>query len=398
MPQTISILSGRLPTDKLELHKRYGPVVRVAPWELSYTDSAALKPIYGHHNPTTEGFSEMDKDRMEYNIAINGVWNILGAKAVEHGRYRRLLSHSFSDKGLREMQPRVQNFVDLLIKRLKETAAKGGYTDMLQWYNWTTFDLIGDLAFGTSFHCLETQSTHPWIAAVGGNVRAASIVATIKQYRLQVLLPYLVPKRLRKFREENMRLNEAQIEERIQLGAGRGDFWNTVIEKSDFEKGTGMAKNEMVANASILVLAGSETTATLLSGATYLLLKNPGVLEKLNAEVRNTFKNEAEIDFMSVGCLDYMLAVLDEAMRTYPPVPKQGNRIVPGRGAIIAGKWVPGGVRAPFLLSLCSEANKFSSRHRLKSTSTQQTTLRLTFIGPPTLFLSAGFLCLLQNS
>lgn len=333
-----------MPYDKLELHKRYGPVVRVAPWELSYTDSAALKPIYGHHNPTTEGFSEMDKDRMEFNASVNGVWNILGAKAADHGRFRRLFSHSFSDKGLRELQPRVQSFVDLLIKGLKEMAAKGDYTDMVRWYNWTTFDLVGDLAFGSSFHCLETHSTHPWIAAVAGNVKALAFMAAIKHYRLQPLLPYLMPKKLTKLRVDNMRHNEAQIEERIQFGTDRGDFWDNVIEKSDFEKGTGMTKKEMVANASILVLGGSETTATLLAGTTYLLMKHPEVMEKLNSEVRSIFSKDEDIDFQSVGSLEYMLAVLDEAMRLYPPVPKQGNRIVPAKGAMIAGKWVAGGV------------------------------------------------------
>jgi averantin hydroxylase len=39
-----------------------------------------------------------------------------------------------------------------------------------------------------------------------------------------------------------------------------------------------------------------------------------------------------------------MLAVLNEALRLYPPVPAQSNRIVADGGALIAGQWVPEGV------------------------------------------------------
>ncbi|KAF2275245.1 cytochrome P450 [Westerdykella ornata] len=343
LPATLSLLKGRFPFDKLELHKRYGPVVRVGPWELSYTSSAALKTIYGHHNPAVTGYSEFDKDRIEFLTSANGVWNVLSAYAEDHSRFRRLLSHSFSDKGLKEMQPRIQALIELLVKRLKEAADRGEYTNIAEWFNWTTFDVIGDLAFGSSFGCLEKQRTDPWIAAIGGNVKSFPVIAAIKRYHLTAILPYLVPKKLAKFRAENLRRNEAQIEARIEQGTERGDFWDKVIEKSDFEKGTGMTKPEMVANAPALVLAGSETTATLLSGTTYLLLKHPEVFKRLKQEVRASFKDESEIDLQSVSKLEYMLAVLDESMRIYTPVPKQGNRIVPKGGVMMAGQWVPGG-------------------------------------------------------
>ncbi|KAF2710597.1 cytochrome P450 [Pleomassaria siparia CBS 279.74] len=338
-----SIISGRFPFDTLELHKKYGHVVRVAPWELSYTDSKALKTIYGHHNPATDGYSEFEKDRMEYQKSPNGVYSILAAYGPDHGRFRRLLSHSFSEKGMRDMQPRIQSFVQLLVKGLRESAQSGGYTDILEWYNWTTFDMIGDLAFGESFHCLELKRTDPWIAAIFGTVKVLSWISTIRRYKLGSLIPYLTPKKLLEFRLFNLQRNRQKIDERTALGTDRGDFWDNVIEKSDFEKGTGMTKEEMVSNASILVLGGSETTATLLSGTTYLLLMNPEKMKKLLEEVRGAYKHDDEIDLLSVGKLEYMLAVFDEAMRIYPPVPNQGNRVVPPNGAMVAEKWVAGG-------------------------------------------------------
>jgi hypothetical protein len=98
------------------------------------------------------------------------------------------------------------------------------------------------------------------------------------------------------------------------------------------------------ANAEILVLAGSETTATLLSGCTYLLLTHPDKMEKLKQEVRSTFTSESDITASSVNKLTYMLGVLNEALRMYPPVTSSLIRVVPAGGDRIADTWVPEGV------------------------------------------------------
>lgn len=86
--------------------------------------------------------------------------------------------------------------------------------------------------------------------------------------------------------------------------------------------------------------------ATLLSGATYCLLKNKDKYIKLVEEVRDRFQNESEITIQAVAELKYMLAVLDEALRYYPPAPAALPRVVPGKGEMMEGRWVPGGVRS----------------------------------------------------
>lgn len=93
-----------------------------------------------------------------------------------------------------------------------------------------------------------------------------------------------------------------------------------------------------------MILAGSETTSTLLSGVTYLLLRNPDVLKKLTDEVRSSFNSEEEITLLSVGKLNYMLACLNEGLRSYPPVPVGLPRVIPvGQTAVIAGEIIPEG-------------------------------------------------------
>jgi cytochrome P450 len=93
-------------------------------------------------------------------------------------------------------------------------------------------------------------------------------------------------------------------------------------------------------NVFILTLAGSETTATLLSGALFLIASRPKVLNRLYDEVRSSFDNANDITLTSVNRLEYMLACLDESLRMYPPVPGNLPRVVPKGGQEIAGHWV----------------------------------------------------------
>jgi cytochrome P450 len=106
-----------------------------------------------------------------------------------------------------------------------------------------------------------------------------------------------------------------------------------------------MSRGEIEATSSILVLGGSETTATLLSGTVFYLLQNPHVKQKLIAEIRDSFKNEDEINMTTVNGLPYLLATLEEAMRIYPPVTLGSPRVVGEEGTVIGGYEVPPKVR-----------------------------------------------------
>jgi cytochrome P450 len=100
----------------------------------------------------------------------------------------------------------------------------------------------------------------------------------------------------------------------------------------------------LIANAEILIIGGSETTASLLSGVTYLLLRNPESYEKLKQEIRSTFQSQEEINMTSVNKLPYMLACLDEALRMYPPIANGLPRVTPKGGARVVGEYIPEGV------------------------------------------------------
>ncbi|OTA65405.1 cytochrome P450 [Hypoxylon sp. EC38] len=104
-----------------------------------------------------------------------------------------------------------------------------------------------------------------------------------------------------------------------------------------------MPLHQISINASRLIVAGSETTATLLSGAVFFLTTHEDKLARLTHEVRSSFKNDKEITLSSVGDLTYMLACLDECLRLYPPVAGGFPRVAPKGGGMVASRFVPEG-------------------------------------------------------
>ena len=342
-PYLYSQLGGNKHQDILKLHDIYGPVVRICPKEISYTNAAAWTDAWGHR----QGHQEFQKNLRL--IPVNGTQGILSANREDHSRFRRLLSHAFSANGLREQEPRIKQYVDLLMTGLS-THGKAGAVNLVDWFNWTTFDLIGDLAFGESFACLENAEMHPWIESIFGSLSSLVFIDAVRSLYLTPLLILLVPKRLQKLRISNYEFTRDKIADRVKYGNDRGDFFDKVLkngvideEKAPGDKEIGMTIKEMESNAANLVLAGSETTATLLSGTIFQLLRNPHITNKAVTEIRSAFASEDEITIDSAANLPYLLNVLSEAMRIYPPVPTFAGRLVPAGGDTVDGKWLPEG-------------------------------------------------------
>lgn len=69
----------------------------------------------------------------------------IGANQTDHTRIRKLFSHAFSDSALLEQEPLLTIYFKLLISKLKEQidGPAQGRVDMMAYYNFTTFDIIG---------------------------------------------------------------------------------------------------------------------------------------------------------------------------------------------------------------------------------------------------------------
>jgi cytochrome P450 len=66
------------------------------------------------------------------------------------------------------------------------------------------------------------------------------------------------------------------------------------------ETGDGISIAELASTSFILMLAGSETTATTLAGSMFYLLKNRDILDILAKEIRTTFSSDEDLTIIKV--------------------------------------------------------------------------------------------------
>ncbi|KAI0490527.1 putative cytochrome P450 monooxygenase [Xylaria cf. heliscus] len=328
-------LRGLLPFHMDELHTKYGPVVRVSPNEIAFSSPQAWRDIYGHRKA---GEEEIPKYDGFYKIFDWLPTSILNADRQDHSMLRRQLSHGFSDRSMREQEPIIGSYVDLLIKRLREGVKTNTAQNLREWYNYTTFDIIGDLSFGVDggFGCLENSNYHPWVILISKSIFQGAIFQGLFRLGFGGLIRWVGKSKLLA-ENQNRAIVWEKVGQRME-GGERPDFLEGLLRKKEELK---LDQSRLTMNAVLLIIAGSETTATLLSGATYFLTSNPDVLKKLEREVRSAFKSDDEITLTSVGNLTYMLACLNESLRRYPPVAGNLPRVVPKGGVMVDGKFVP---------------------------------------------------------
>lgn len=320
------------------MHERYGEVVRIAPGELSFISETAWKEIYAYHSGRPAWIKAARRPPFPNNIEP-----IFTTSDAAHTRQRRLLAHAFSEKALKEQEGIIIKYVDLLVERLGEQVKIGqNPVDMVSWFNHTTFDIIGDFTYGESFHSLEGGDYHPWVWSIYHGVKASVLMFALKDLSpFKGLANLLTPSSMRKLSKASFTYSQDKIQRRLDKGAiDHPDFMSYVLKYNDER---GMSRGEIDSTFSILALAGSETTATLLSGCTFYLLKNPAVYAKLTHEIFAAFTDEAEISIDSTNRLSYLKAVLEESLRIYPPVPSALSRVVAPPGDTISGYFIPGG-------------------------------------------------------
>lgn len=54
--------------------------------------------------------------------------------------------------------------------------------NLTDWITFVCFDILGDLAFGESFHCLEKGKAHWWITDIQRGVKAAFRLKSIERF------------------------------------------------------------------------------------------------------------------------------------------------------------------------------------------------------------------------
>jgi len=327
------------------LHAKYGDVVRVHPNELSFNCEEAWRDIYS----IRPGRAPITKVPGLTNPSSEGVYNVVTTIDVsDHKRYRSTLNPAFSEKSLRKQEPIVMKYISLLLQKLRSSVAADPQKpqDLIQWLNWMSFDLIGDLTFGDSFNGLSEERDHPWMANMFDSFRFNLFSRAAGQLpHIALLLRYwFIPSKMASQQRLHASFTGDKVNQRMAMDVQRDDFMSCVLPYDETK--ARMTLPEIRNTYGTLIIAGSETTATTLAFTAWWLCKNPDSREKLCSEIRGHFASEDEITVSSTASLTYLNAVLNESMRIQPAAPASQPRWTPKGGETIAGRVVPGGVRS----------------------------------------------------
>lgn len=352
LPFAHAVIKGTIISDLENLHRRYGPVLRISPDDVTFSHpDAQIDMLQGRLN-----HQQFLKDPIWW--ARGGqppLTSLIDPSA--HAHVRKQLAPAFTARALRAQEPIIQRYANLLVERLCEmvSAASDGVSicesaevDMVPWFNFTTFDIFGDLGFGESFQCLQNSAYHPWISRIFNNVKLNGFVAMARYYPwVDFVLLRCIPSSLTKMAADHAQQIADKVQRRLNWELERPDIMSYMIDSEvndNHSSPSSLSIGEINANFRVIITAASETTATLLSGTLNYLVNNTDKLDLLVQEMRKRFRRRNDITLAALRDLPYLDAVLKEGLRLCPPVPWIVGRLVPPGGDTVAGVWLPGGV------------------------------------------------------
>ncbi|KAM5357277.1 hypothetical protein ACJZ2D_016436 [Fusarium nematophilum] len=345
-----------------QLHCQYGsrapcPTVRFAPDSVSFNTVEALDSIYRSRKAPT---IKSDWYQCVRDSAGGFESTFTARQKPRHAVKRRLLSHAFSDRALRDYEPRIGRLINTWLGRLEIEVKDGNdCLDLGDWCNYLFLDILGDLAFGSSFGFttntedrsiagLVAKATGHWYS-LGYHPLTKWLRYTVYKTRHGALLggqAFRHNARLRTFclgKLKDRRQKDAQAD--AQEKEDTNDMFGHLLSGRDPETGEGYSTGDLACESVLLLVAGSQSTAGGLSAVLFYLAHHPAKLARLRAEIHGSFVSQEEIRYSPEGklaSLPYLRACINESLRLSPPTPGHLPRTVVGdQGLTIDGRWYP---------------------------------------------------------
>ena len=307
------------------LHKKYGRYVRIGPNDLSVSDADLHELAFGQN-------TRFRKAPWYDNSKPYSSMHTTRDKSL-HDRRRRTWAPAFSDKALREYEPKVRAFNEKLVERVREH--KGSTIDMRKWFNLYSFDVMGKLAFGKDYNMLDSGERIWALDLLAKGMEAAP--PRLPAWIIRILLT--IPFATRGF-YRFLRFCHDELEWRVNNKSIDGDITGWLLKAyKDIES---PADDPLLnADTRLIIVAGSDTTAATLTFLFYELARKPEEVEKLRKELQPLTTGEwGDVDIRNAQHLN---GAIDEALRLHPPVPSGLERKVPEGGTNVGDVHIPQG-------------------------------------------------------
>lgn len=332
--------------DYVELHRKYGPVVRISP----------NRVIISTPKHINEYFS-WDKSRWWTAFAghptVSDHGGFLSAEEARGEKAKIMGGYSMSHivKSESKMDSHIRELMSQLGKRT------GTIFDLAPWTQWIAFDIVMDVTFSKPMGFVaEARDVGGLIEALHNTFTVASIAGLFPAIPRLLNHPLWYPAFSPKASDTTgigaafglaYRTTRARLQEEPSLQSQHHDILQWLIDHKDRD-GNLLSPTRLEQEAKAPIFAGSDTTSGNLRAMILYVYSHPRVHGRLLAEIAAA-EADGRLSFPTARFdeiarhVPYLAAVRKEALRMMPVAGGPFFRAVPHRGATVEGHSLPGG-------------------------------------------------------
>ncbi|KAK5052108.1 hypothetical protein LTR84_002912 [Exophiala bonariae] len=321
------------------MHQKFGPVVRVAPDELLFSDPALIKKIYGFKASylKTSFYTGFD----DYG---EPVLFTLRDRSLHRDR-KKLMAHAFSESTILQGEHLVAEQIEKFLSKIEDQ--QGTAMDVYMWFRCLTLDIVSSLFMGASFETLDKRD-HEYMDSVDSYFVLAG---------LKWQIPWLIPltswipwARWQHFlgaQTKIYNLGRSSFKdylERHGRNSGRQDALTKIIHG---DKVLPPLSDEQIAlEIGSILVAGTDTTATVLTYLCWELAKMPTLQVQLRDELKQAilgYQDKHVPKYSDLKFLPLLEGIVLEGLRLHGPAVGSIPRVVPIGGDMLGEYFVPAG-------------------------------------------------------
>lgn len=340
--------SGHVEDYYLEIHRKYGPVVRIGPNELSFESPDAAIEVFR----TGRGFHKTDFYTVFLPSDVRDIFTEIREKV--HAKKKRFAVPPYSLASVKRQAKPIEKLMLDLFSTMETYAdsSRLAIFDLGSWLHFFAIDVLGQFAFDRPFDFLKKGSDDDgFLFGVSYAQYESSYLGQIpildrltRSNPIRKLLPFLPKDKLRLMPETA----EMVLKEFLQQGDSKSSESVECLMKSlldthqknpeEFEM------KDVMAISMGAIAAGSDTTVSTMQSFCWHILANHEVHRRLVAEILGAPLSPI-IKYEEAIALPYFQACLKETMRLQPALPFNITRTVPDSGATVNGIVLPPGTR-----------------------------------------------------
>ncbi|WP_217237460.1 cytochrome P450 [Streptomyces sp. AC555_RSS877] len=287
------------------LRDSYGPLVEITLQPGTRTvivqDPALIKTMLVDLGPS------LDKGRFFEKMGQLLGDSVVTAAGQTHVRKRRQLQPAFTHTN-------IARYVDLMRDEAAATVANwksGQSLDVREAMVGLSLDMLSKTVFSGSLDEATFRRLRRDLSVVMNGVGARIMLPDWVER-----LPLPFNRRFDQAREAVRATISTAVAELQASGHDTGDMLSMLLRAEDEETGRPLTGHQVCSEILTLAVAGTETTASVLSWVLYELARDPGIEERVQAELGDVLGGRP-VTFDDIGRLPYLQRVINEALRLH---------------------------------------------------------------------------------